>query len=222
MAAESERRPAARGPVRAPQSLAGGILLLVLALFALWATMSLSQGTLRAMGPAMLPRWLAIGVGACGLALAVAGFLRVGEALEAWSLRGPVLVLIGILAFATTIRPFDLGVGTTPGLGLAVAGPLAIIVSGYATPEARLRDLVILALALTAGCMLLFGDLLNLPIPLYPQAVGDVLPSGWSNDGRLRAIAAVFALAALVLWVATRRRGGSVTAVDVATPSQRY
>ena len=49
-----------RGPVRAPQSLAGGLLLVALAVLALWLTRDLDQGTLNAMGPAMLPRWLAI------------------------------------------------------------------------------------------------------------------------------------------------------------------
>ena len=102
------------------------------------------------MGPAMLPRWLAIGVGLSGLALLAFAFIKEGDALERWSLRGPVFVIGAILAFALTIRPFSFGAGlATPGLGLLFAGPLAIIIGGYATPEARLRDLVILALSLT-------------------------------------------------------------------------
>lgn len=222
MTAQTSRDGAARGSLRGPQNLAGGLLLLMLAAFALWATSMLSQGTLRSMGPAMLPRWLAVGVGTCGVALAVIGSLRIGDALEAWTLRGPGLVVIGIFAFAVTIRPFDLGGGiATPGLGLIAAGPFAIIVGGYATPEARLRELVILALSLTAFCMLLFGDLLNLPIPLYPQGLSDLFPVTWSNDARLRTTASVLALAALALWLATR---GSARAapIDVAPPSQRY
>jgi hypothetical protein len=62
------------GPVRSSQSLAGGILLIALAALALWLTRDLDQGTLNTMGPAMLPRWLAIGVGLSGLAL-LAGFV---------------------------------------------------------------------------------------------------------------------------------------------------
>lgn len=213
--------PDGRGPIRAPQNFAGALLLLFVAGFALWATSSLSQGTLRAMGPAMLPRWLAFGVGACGLALLISSFLKAGDAMEAWGLRGPVVVFIGILLFALTIRPFDLGFAQTPGLGLAAAGPLAIIVGGYASPEARLRDLAILALALTSFCMLLFGDLLNLPIPQFPQWIADLFPASWSNDGRLRAIAAIYAVAAAAIWLTTR---GQVhdEPVDVAPHDQRY
>ena len=114
-----------QGPVRAPQSLAGGLFLVALAALALWLSRDLSRGTLSAMGPGMLPDWLAIGVGLCGLALLVFAFLRTGEALERWSLRGPVLVVAAILAFAVTIRPFSIGALASPGLGLVAAGPLA-------------------------------------------------------------------------------------------------
>lgn len=214
------RASEAQGPIRDPQNFAGALVLIALALFALWATSNLPQGTLRAMGPAMLPRWLAFGVGACGVALMVAAFAKLGDALEAWSFRGPLFVLIGIVLFAITIRPFNFGSFSTPALGMIAAGPLAIIVSGYATPEARLRELVILGLALTAFCMLLFGDLLNLPIPLYPQWVADVFPDTWSNDGRLRATALSLGAVAFVVWLATRGSGGGREPLDVATHSQ--
>lgn len=221
MAGETDRAEGARGPVRAPQNLAGGLVLLFVALFALWATSNLSQGTLRAMGPAMMPRWLAIGVAACGIALIVSSFMKPGEALGRWALRGPLVVLLAVFLFAITIRPFDLGIGQTPGLGLAVAGPLAIVVGGYASPEARLRDLIVLALALTAFCMVLFGDLLNLPIPLFPLWVSDLFPVSWSNDARLISVSVIYAVAAAVIWMTGRRRPRGEP-IDVAPPVQRY
>jgi hypothetical protein len=208
-----------RGPVRAPQSLAGGLLLIALAALALWLTQDLDQGTLNAMGPAMLPRWLAIGVGLSGLALLAAAFLKEGDLLERWSLRGPVFVIGAILAFALTIRGYAFGSLVLPGLGLLVAGPLAIIIGGYATPEARLRDLVILALSLTPFCMVLFGDLLNLPIPVFPQALTGLFPADWSQKAVLRATAAIMAVAAVLVFLATR--GRRQASVDVADHSGR-
>src|SRR5689334_5828225 len=106
---ESNGPPQRHGPVRAPQSLAGGLVLLALAALALWLTRDLDQGTLNAMGPAMLPRWLAVGVGLSGLALLAMAFLKEGDLLERWSLRGPVFVIGAIVAFAVTIRPFAFG-----------------------------------------------------------------------------------------------------------------
>src|SRR5829696_2788743 len=95
--------------IRAPQSLAGWLVLIALAALALWLTRDLDQGTLNTMGPAMLPRWLAIGVGLSGLALLAAAFLKAGDLLERWSLRGLVFAIAAILAFAVTIRAFSFG-----------------------------------------------------------------------------------------------------------------
>jgi hypothetical protein len=130
-----------------------------------------------------------------------------------------------VLAFAATIRGLALGPVTIPGLGLIVAGPLAIFIGGFATPEARLRELVILALALTAFCMILFGDLLNLPIPLFPQWFADLYPAGWTNDGRLRATAGLLLLGAAAVYLVGHARRPQREPVDVAdhssVPGQR-
>ena len=98
------------------------------------------------MGPALLPRWLAYAVGLCGLALIILAFRKDGDALERWSLRGPVFVIGGILAFAITIRPFAFGSLTTPGLGLLFAGPLAILIGGFAASTVLLMSVPFLNL----------------------------------------------------------------------------
>jgi hypothetical protein len=200
--------------IRAPRNFAAGLLLLAFAALAVWMTADLDQGTLRAMGPGMLPRWLAIGVGACGLALVGASLVRDGEALAGGQLRGPLLVVLAILSFAATIRPLHLGSVTTPGLGLLVAGPLAILIGGFATPEARLRDLVVLAFGLTAFCMVLFGDLLNLPIPVFPRAMADLFPVDWSQKAILRITAAALTLAAALVFAASLRSAGARPGVE--------
>jgi hypothetical protein len=214
--ADRSGQPERRWSIRSPQAFVAGLTLVLLCVFALWLTSGLPQGTLRAMGPAMLPRWLAVGIGLCGLALIVASFARPGDGLERWSLRGPLFVLLAILAFAVTIRPFSIGPIAIPGLGLAVAGPLAIIIGGYATDEARPRELLILALTLTAFCMLLFGDLLNLPIPLFPQSLAGLFPDGWSQKAILRVTATILALVGVALLPVGRDRSRKDGATDVA------
>lgn len=145
-----------RGAIRAPQSLVGGLCLLALAALALYLTSGLSQGSLRAMGPAMLPRWLAVGVGLCGVALVVIGLVVDGDPLERWSLRGPVFVAISIIAFALSIRT----------VGLAVAGPLTILISGFASPETRWKETLIFSIVMTVFCIGLFRFALNQPMPV--------------------------------------------------------
>ncbi len=83
-----DMHPARAGPVRSPQGLVAGLTLVALAALALWLTRDLEQGTLNAMGPAMLPRWLAIAVGLCGLALVGTSLTTGRQGLERWSLRG--------------------------------------------------------------------------------------------------------------------------------------
>ncbi|MGO4572889.1 tripartite tricarboxylate transporter TctB family protein [Microvirga sp. 2TAF3] len=219
MSISHERRRGSRGLIRSSQNFVGGLSLVALAALALWLTQALPQGSLRAMGPAMLPDWLAIGVGLCGLALIAAAVLKDGEALERSSLRGPVVVVLAILAFAVTIRPFSIGALSLPGLGLVVAGPLGILISGYATPEVRFRPLLVLALSLTPFCMVLFGDLLNLPIPLFHQSLASLFPDGWSQKQILRLTAALMAMAALA--VALTGRGRRTSRIDVAIGTEQ-
>jgi hypothetical protein len=142
--------------LQAPQDFVAGTSLVVLALFALWASRDLHAGRLGAPGPGMFPRVLASGVLATGLALVAASLFRKGEALTRWPMRGPFFICLSVLVFALTIR--------TP--GLAVAGPAVVLVSGGASPETRWRELAIFAVAITAACILLFRVLLRLPVPI--------------------------------------------------------
>lgn len=142
--------------MRAPKALVTGLALIALAAVALIGTMDLQQGTLRAMGPAMMPRYVAILLGLAGIGLAVSAFLRDGEPLDPVSLRGPILIGASVVLFGLTIRS----------LGLAVAGPISLLLASWATPEVRPRSAMVLAVAMTAFCILLFRGLLDLPLPI--------------------------------------------------------
>lgn len=180
------------------QNLIGGIVLLALSALALWLTSELSQGTLSSMGAGLLPRWLALAIGLCGVALIVIGLKSSDEPVEGGSWRGIALIMIAIVGFGVMIRPFSMGAIHTPSLGLIIAGPFAVIVGGLASPEARLRELAILAAVLTALCMILFSDLLNLPIPIFPQFTNAYL-SGVSSKTALRFASAFLLVAGFLL-----------------------
>ncbi len=144
------------GLIRAPQDFAAGLCLVIVAVFALWASSNLAQGTLRAMGPGMLPRAFAVLLGLCGIGLIVFSFLKHGARLERWHLRGPFFVVLAIVAFALSVRT----------VGLALAGPLVAMISGAASPETKLKELIVFAVVITAFCIGLFKFALNLPIPV--------------------------------------------------------
>ena len=145
-----------RPRIQAPQDFLAGASLVALSAFALFASRGLPQGRLGAVGPGMLPRALAISLGLAGAALVASSLVRKGEAHARWALRGPLFICLGVVGFALTIR--------MP--GLAVAGPLVTIVGGAASPETRVKELVVFAVAITAFCIVLFRFVLHLPIPV--------------------------------------------------------
>ena len=152
----------AKPRIRAPQDFTAGLLLIAVAVIALWQSSELSLGSLRQFGPGMMPRLLSFGVGGFGLALVILALLRDGEKLQGWSLRGPLFVLSAVVIFGLTVRP----------LGLAVAGPLVIIIGGFASSESRLGESAIFAVVMTVFCLLLFKVVLTLPIPVAPWLIG--------------------------------------------------
>ena len=144
------------GLIRAPQNFLSGLALVALAAFAIWAVRNVPQGTLTSMGPAMMPRWVAVGVGMCGVALMVSSLFRRGEPLESFGLRGPLFVCLGMLVFALGLVSF----------GFLIAAPVAMLVCGIGSPEVRWKELVIFAVLMTAFCLVLFRYALDQPIPV--------------------------------------------------------
>jgi putative tricarboxylic transport membrane protein len=151
-----EQGPERRRLLRGPQNFWAGASLFALAAFSFWAGRDLSSGTLQAMGPGWMPRAVALLLAALGLALIVGSFLRAGDEIEHWSVRGPLFLTLGVIGFALTIR--------AP--GLAVAGPLVCMVAGAASPDARPRELAVFGVVMTALCTGLFRYVLHLPIPI--------------------------------------------------------
>jgi putative tricarboxylic transport membrane protein len=148
--------------LKSSQDTAAGLFLIALALFALWQGADLPAGTLNQMGPGMLPRALAVITGLCGLALLIQSFRTGGAPLDRWALRGPICILGAAVAFGLTVRP----------LGLALAGPIAVIIGGFASHETRLVETAIFGVIMTAFCVGLFKFALGLPIPLAPWLLG--------------------------------------------------
>ena len=142
--------------IRSPQNVVAGLALVAVAVFAVWAVGDLSQGTLHSMGPAMMPRWVAIFIGIAGLIFIVIGLIADGEPLERWQVRGPFFICVGMILFALTIRT----------LGFLIAGPLSMIVAGYATPEVRKVEVAVFAIAMTVACIVLFVYVLDQSIPV--------------------------------------------------------
>jgi hypothetical protein len=155
-----------RGLIKSTQELGAGLFLMAVAAFAYWQGLDLPRGSLRALGPGMLPMALASMVGIGGLLMVIYSFFEVGPRLERWSLRGPFFVFGGIILFALLIRT----------CGLVIAGPVAMIFGSMASPEFRLKEATIFAAIMTTFCILLFKVLLRLPIPVIGPVLEPFFP----------------------------------------------
>jgi len=144
------------------QDFGGGLVIIAVAGFAFWQASDLPIGTLAGMGPGMLPRSLAVLLGLLGALLLVDSIWADGPPLGRWSIRGPFLVLAGVVAFGLAVRP----------LGLVVAGPLAIVIAALASDEVRWGETLAFGALMTAFCIGLFKFALGLPIPLAPWLLG--------------------------------------------------
>lgn len=149
-------------PIWLRQDVAAGVVVIAVAAFALWQGAELAAGSLGAIGAGLLPRALAILFGLLGLALVISALTGDGTRLERWTLRGPVLILTAVVSFGLCVRP----------LGLAVAGPLAIMIGAAASPETRWAETLVFSAVITGFCVLLFKFALGLAIPLAPWVLG--------------------------------------------------
>jgi putative tricarboxylic transport membrane protein len=110
----------------------------------------------------MVPLVLSAFIALIGVILIGSG-IREGQMYrERWSLRGSLFILGAAVVFGLAVRP----------LGLAVAGPLLVIVGAFASEETRWLEVVLFALGMTVFCVGLFKYLLSLPIPLAPWLIG--------------------------------------------------
>jgi hypothetical protein len=174
------QRPSGNGrtwtPVKSPHDLAGGLFLLALAAIGYVGAFNLPFGQLSGIGSGSMPKVVAVLVGAFGVLMVAQGLLLDGDQLERWHLRGPVFVLGAVLLFAAAIRGATLSLGglnlSVPPLGLAFAGPLAVVFSALADKETRLAEIVPFAVAITVASIGLFKYLLRLPIPVFPPGWG--------------------------------------------------
>ena len=145
--------------IRGPQDFVGGVVLMALAVFALWASSDLQGMHGFSFGAGTVPRMFAVLLLLLGGAIVLTGILTDGPHVATYAWRGPLFVSLAIVSFAVTIRP----------LGLVVSAFASFMISALGTHETRWTEAVIVGICLTVGCALLFPYVLGLPMPLFPR-----------------------------------------------------
>jgi putative tricarboxylic transport membrane protein len=158
-APSSATEKAARGLIKGPQDFYGGLALVAIALFALWASSDLAGMRGFSFGPGTAPRMFAVLLLGLGAAVALSGLLSEGPPLQRFGVRGPFFVTVAILVFAVAIRP----------LGLIITSFVAFMIAAMGSDETKWVEAVIVGICLTVGCALLFPYGLGLPLDLFPR-----------------------------------------------------
>ncbi len=133
--------------------IAGGFGCVILILSLDYAAMNM-----QTVGPAYMPRIVG------GLLLLLAAVLGArawaggGAPMTRFAWRPVLVVAAAIVGFGLLIDRF----------GLVIAGLAVVIVGGYAMHRTDHRALIMLALAVTAGAVGLFGGLLGLSLKVWP------------------------------------------------------
>ncbi len=114
------------------------------------------MGTAIKMGPAYFPTILGgllVGIGAISV---IRSFIIPGTPIAAFAFKGLTLVTVSALVFGFLVRD----------AGLAVALPLLVIISAYASTRFRWHPTLLLAAGLTVFCALVFLKGLGIPLPV--------------------------------------------------------
>ena len=91
--------------IRSPRDFWGGLVLIAVAILAIWASRDLPGQRGFAFGPGTAPRLFSGLLVILGALVALVGLITDGPRIEKYKVRGPVLVIASILGFAAMIRP---------------------------------------------------------------------------------------------------------------------
>lgn len=145
--------------IKGPEDFIGGLALMAVALFALWASRDLQGMHGFSFGAGTAPRMFSVLLLALGFGVMLIGLLSAGPPLQKYHWRGPFFVSLAILCFAVAIRP----------LGLVLSAFASFLIAAIGSPETRWMEAVIVGALLTLGCSLLFPYALGLPFQLFPR-----------------------------------------------------
>ncbi|MBZ2209178.1 tripartite tricarboxylate transporter TctB family protein [Massilia soli] len=142
--------------IRSPKDFWSGIMFLCFGLAGVYIAREYAMGSAGRMGPAFFPTMLGWMLAAIGFATAVRAMIGHGQALEKVAFKELFLVLGSVLLFAFLLR----------GGGLAVAIPVLIMVSAYASHKFTWKESALLAFGSAAVSIMLFVKALGLPLPV--------------------------------------------------------
>ncbi|MGH8719204.1 MAG: tripartite tricarboxylate transporter TctB family protein [Burkholderiales bacterium] len=142
--------------IRNPKDFSTGLIYIGIGLAAIFIARDYGMGTAFRMGPAYFPTVLGAALALIGAISLIRSFVRPGEPIGSFAIKALILILAGTLLTGFLIR----------GAGIAVALPLLIVISAFASAKFRWGPTLAIAAGLTLFCALVFVKGLGIPLPL--------------------------------------------------------
>ena len=144
--------------IRSPRDFCAGLIFLFFGALAAYIARDYPMGSAARMGPGYFPYLLGILLALLGVVICIKSLVAHGERIESASLRALLLVLGAIGVFA----------GTIESAGIVIATALLVGIGAAASPESRLREVVVLIVFMLALAVGLFTYGLGLPFKIFP------------------------------------------------------
>jgi putative tricarboxylic transport membrane protein len=141
---------------RNPKDFWTGIIYVAIGGAAMFLSRDYGMGTAVKMGPAYFPTILSgllIVIGAISL---LRSFMKPGTPIGTVAWKGLFLVIASTVLFGVIVR----------GVGMAIALPLLIMISAFASTRFSWKYALALAVGVTVFCVLIFQVALGVPLPI--------------------------------------------------------
>ena len=140
-----------------------GVIYIVIGGAAIFLGRDYGMGTAMKMGPAYFPVILSSLLILIGALSVIRSFFKPGTPVGTVAWKGLALVISSTVLFGFVVR----------GAGMAIALPLMVILSAYASTRFRWRYALALAAGVTVFCILIFQVGLGVPLPILGSWFGE-------------------------------------------------
>jgi putative tricarboxylic transport membrane protein len=142
--------------VRNAKELCTGGIYIAFGLSAVIVALDYDMGRAVKMGPAYFPTVLGGLLILVGIISVARSFLQPGTPIGDFTFKGLTLVMVSVIVFGLIVK----------GMGLAIALPVLVMISAFASHQFRWVPSLSLAAGLTLFCVLVFIKGLGVPLPI--------------------------------------------------------
>jgi hypothetical protein len=148
--------------IRSTKDFWAGLIYILFGSSAIFIARDYAMGSAFRMGPAYFPTLLSALLILIGAISVIRSFIVLGTPIGAFGFKGLSVVTVSVVVFGFIVR----------GAGLAIALPLLVIISAYASSRFRWRPTLLMAAGLTLFCVFVFLKGLGIPLPIIGPWLG--------------------------------------------------